>query len=684
MKGAGVDTLANLDLPLTENDVEALFQAILRRPVGDDQFRKDLVSRRITSRELAVELRNCAELRLQMGDELESDKINNQKELRDALFFRSPLDFVVTATQIRRILIVGSCLSEAWADRIRFAQPACQHDLYLFGRDLPDSPVRPISEYDFQIVQIPLRTILPDTAFARLGQTDTVGHERLFAHAVNGMRQLLDRAMRWNRAHGILTFVFPFIVPQQNAVGRLMLRYDLRNPVYFIEKLNEALAQEMQTYSNTFFFDLNEIMATYGKRYIQEDMIVALNHGGVLGNFDFGYDGIRLEPAAKATDLYEQRASSIILAGWHELISMYRTVRQVDSVKMVVIDLDDTLWRGVIAELSVDELPTSEGWPKGFWEALALLKRRGVLLAIISKNEESRVLEVWPHILGRDLALDDFAMHRINWRPKADNMADILAHVNLLPRNVVYIDDNPTQRAEIKAAFPDIRVLGGTPATWRHILLWSAETQLPDITAESAARTGMVRAQVAREEQRQSLSQEEFLASLNVKMNLFEVDSVSHARFSRLLELINKTNQFNTTGRRWTREECIAAFAMGTRFYAFEVTDSYTEYGLVGVLVVDDIEIRQFVMSCRIMGLEAEVAAVAQIIDRFLRNDVATIFATMVDTERNLPCRDLYRRCGFEAKDGVWQRATAPGLSLPAHIMLTVLVPTTAEIEALQ
>jgi FkbH-like protein len=317
-------------------------------------------------------------------------------------------------------------------------------------------------------------------------------------------------------------------------------------------------------------------------------------------------------------------------------------------------------------------MPTSEGWPKGFWEALLVLKRRGILLAIISKNEESRVVEAWDTLVARQLKLDDFAICRINWRPKPENMAEILAHVNLLPGNVIYIDDNPAERAAMKGAFPDIRVLGGTPLTWRRILLWSSETQVQTITAESAARTEMVRAQVLREEQRATVSSEEFLASLNVRMTLFQIVDADHPRFPRVFELINKTNQFNTTGKRWTREECVAAFASRVAFYAFEVADHYTEYGLVGVLIVDAAGIRQFVMSCRIMGLEAEVAAVAQIGVLLREGGATTMVAAMVETDRNQPCRDLYSRCGFEATEGGWTRALEPWFEVPAHIALTV------------
>jgi FkbH-like protein len=674
----------NLDASLTEDDVESLFQLILRRPVNNDQYKAERVSSGLTLSGMIAELRGSEELRLRMQEEyrahLEAQSGGQSVEPRA---FRAPQDLAVTPVAFSRVLIVGSCLSEAWADRLAAMDPPCPSDFYFVTNELPAAPPRPISTYDFQIVQPPLRSVLPDAAFARLSQTDLAGHQRLFDHAVDAMRSLLETGMRWNRESGILTFVFPFLVPQQNPLGRLMPRYDLRNPVYFIEKLNEALAAELQSYSNAYFFDLNEIIASHGRRHALEDGICAFNHGAFLGNFDFGLDRDRLEPVVPAMDLFDGRFTFLISAAWLELVATYRTIRQIDMVKMVVVDLDDTLWRGVIADLGLDQMPTSEGWPKGFWEALLFLKRRGIILAIISKNEESRVLEAWDHILHGQITLDDFAMRRINWRPKAENMAEILAHVNLLPGNVVYIDDNPAQRAEIKAAFPAIRVLGGNPVTWRRLLLWSAETQTPAITDESAARTEMVRAQVAREETRQSLSREEFLASLKVQVTLFAVDSVANPRFPRVLELINKTNQFNTTGKRWTQEECALALSSGeAEFYAFDVTDVYTAYGLVGVLVVDEEGIRQFVMSCRVMGLQAEIAAVAAVAGRLRARGLLTISCAMVETEKNLPCRDLYARCGFQAAEGGrWVRDMALPLPVPAHV--TLVLRTQAETMAL-
>ena len=406
-----------------------------------------------------------------------------------------------------------------------------------------------------------------------------------------------------------------------------------------------------------------------------EDNVAAFNHGSLISDFDKPHDQSRIEKSGSMEDIFNPRVDQLLQAGWREIAAMYSSIRQHDSVKMVVIDLDDTLWRGVIADTDVHAMPTREGWPVAFWEALLILKRRGIFLGIISKNEETRVREVWPAIMGKaGPAWEDFAAYRINWLPKSKNMADILAAVNLLPNSVVYIDDNPANRAEMKEAFPAIRVLGGTPALWRHILLWAPETQSAAITDESVARTQMIQAQIAREEERKTLSAEEFLASLGVKMSIFSVKSADHPRFPRVIELINKTNQFNTTGRRWSQEECLVAFSNGVDFLAFEVSDRFSDYGLVGVLIVDQSGIQQFVMSCRIMGLDAEYAAIAYVAQALRRKGAKTMFGAMIDTERNLPCRDIYRRSGFMSCEGGWMLDLSEAPAMPAHIALTVSI----------
>ena len=649
-----------MEAVVTEADIEALFQTVFGRAVGNDEYRRDMVARGVSVAQMLRVLLDSEEFAIRSRPQPGPDRP----------WFRVPQALAMTPLQPRQVLFAGSCLSEYWINALRGAGVECEFELHMAG-SLPEMPALPMSAYDFQIVQLPLRAVLPDRVFVRLGQGDLAGHERLFDHCADAVRMFLRAALRWNLEHGLLTFGLPFPVPQQNPIGRLLPRYDLRNPVYFIERLNEVLGRELESHGQAFLFDINAVVASTGAAGVQEDMIASFNHGSLLGPFEYFRDTGRLEPPGRADHHYASQTPAVLLTAWHELVAMLRSIRQADMVKLVVVDLDDTMWRGVMAEEEADSMDDGEGWPRGLWEALLILKRRGILLAIISKNEEAVVRRMWDGILRGAMSLDDFAVTRINWKPKSENMAEILQLVNLGPQNVVFIDDNPANRAELAQAFPGLRVLGGAPYTWRHILLWAAETQLAEVTAESATRTEMVRAQVAREDERAQLSPEAFLSSLDVRVELMPVDSVAHPRFGRVLELVNKTNQYNTTGERWTREGCVAALAAGRQLWAFEVADRYTHYGLVGVMALDGPVIGQFVMSCRVMGLGVENAAVAAMVER------GATRARLVHTARNLPCQDLYARCGFGVADDEWVlEGAAP---VPAHVALRVIEPALAD-----
>ncbi len=650
--------------------IRASYETMLRRPAEPDMTAREaevIASGRETAGWFVRAVAKSDEFaskwaKTEPGQAGRRDKLIGWPELR------IPSDLALTPFHPRRAVLIGSCLTEGLRHWMRNQAQPCESDWYFVGTELPAQPPAPLDQYDLQIVQLSLRLILPDASFARLGQLDEAGHERLFQHALGGVQRHLEMAMRWNRQHGLLTVVLPFIEPVQNPVGRLMARYDLRNPMYFVQRLNEEIEHELGRYSNAYLLDLNGIFAHHGKRYTQEDVFMAFNHASFLSDFDASHDANRLEPAGRASEYYESRLEESFAAVWREILSLSRAVRQIDSVKLVVVDLDDTMWRGVMAEIEEGNLPTSEGWPLGIWEALLFLKRRGILLAILSKNEESRVLGMWERIFGSQLKPSDFAALKINWNPKAENIAQILADVSLLARNVVYVDDNPVERAAVKAAFPELRTLGGSPLLWRRVLLWSPETQPAVITKESASRTEMVRAQVDREEQRRSMSREEFLESLNVVLTLFEVDSTDHPRFARVLELVNKTNQFNTTGQRRTREEFVTLFGRGDTVLAFEVADRFTQYGLVGVVILEEGTISQFVMSCRVLGLGVEGAAVGTAMDYLAQRGASTVFGPMVHTDRNQPCRELYAQCGFEAVEGGWRRPVNPPLQRAPHL----------------
>jgi FkbH-like protein len=589
------------------------------------------------------------------------------REIVEELFYRCPRDLAVSKIPLRRVMVIGSCLISGYAAYIEGAADGCPCDFMLVN-NVPHLPAQPAADYDFQIIQIPMRSVFRDEDAFRFPQLDLAACKTLLETCIERLDEFLDRCMKWNVDHGILTFVWNFMLPQQNPMGRLLPRYDVRNIIYFFEKLNEALAKSLQKYRSTYLFDVDQLVSTFGRRYFQDDVLSQSNHNAALSDFDFEHDGERLDGARRASETYATQIHNYIKISWVELLALYRTIRQTDQVKLVILDIDDTLWRGVGAEQEEMSPNAIEGWPLGLADALGYLRARGVMLALVSKNDEQRVSDIWGRLFGQRLRLDDFAIRKINWRPKPDNIEELLHQLNLTPHSVVFIDDNPVERSSVAAAFPGIRTLGPNPLLWRRVLLWSPETQVAMITGESAARTEMMQAQIQREEQRQRLSRDEFLASLDTRLRMIEIAGVDHKAFPRAIELINRTNQFNTTGRRWTEQECRSAFADGSRMFAFDVQDRFTTYGIVAVVVVEGADLAQFVMSCRVAGMDIEIVVIDEVL-KILRNErMETVRAILIETPLNLPARDLYARCGFTNEGTDWRRATDRRMAVPGHI----------------
>lgn len=381
----------------------------------------------------------------------------------------------------------------------------------------------------------------------------------------------------------------------------------------------------------------------------------------------------------------DKNISEFIKGIWREVISNIRIIRQTDSVKMVIVDLDGTLWRGVLAERGygccfplkpngtlwrgviaeegrIDVNYLTEGWPMGFVEALMTLKQRGILLAICSKNNEEIIRKRWKDIFYGRLDIEDFACVKINWNDKANNILEILDATNLLPSNVVFIDDNPRERAWVKMQFPDMRVLGGNYYDWRRILLYSAETQRSFVSDESKRKTEMVKAQVRRVQDMAMISRDEFLAGLDLQIEISLLGSNAGAgknanredgnpEAKRALELLNKTNQFNTTGKRWDESEFMD-FLYAGRVFIFSAKDKYSNYGIVGVICELNSKVEQMVMSCRVFGLDVETAVTASIYESFYApNPLGFRFEK---TEKNMPAQNFLNKIrsgGFDTNN---------------------------------
>jgi FkbH-like protein len=586
--------------------------------------------------------------------------------------YRTPVDLQLTPDAPARFLVIGACLAQAFPDVATMLNPGYQGDFILLNNfdTFPEIPAAQAAQYDFQIIHLPLRTILGGAYFHL--PDDLAAHEEFLQQTQECLARYLAGVLKLNQERKLLTFVLGFMVPQQNPLGRFQPRYDLRNVMHFIERLNMFLAAEVARLENAYFVDVDQISASVGKKHCQDDMVWSFTHGTTLSDGDHDHDLNRIEPPVSMQHHYSARWLEFIEALLFEVFAMHRTLRQRDAVKLVAVDLDDTLWRGVAAEGTLGVL---EGWPMGFIETLLILKKRGILLAIVSKNDEQFIRSNWDRIVQGQIALSDFAAVKINFHSKAENLAEILQAVNLRSQNAVMVDDHPVERAAIQARLPGVRVLGSHVYYLKRILLWSAETQQPAITAESSKKTDMVRAQLRRESARQILSLEEFLRTLQLRASFSVLRDTRDLQISRALELFNKTNQFNTTGERYSMEQFHQQFAAGHELYVMQAGDRFTEYGLIGAAWVRGNCVVHVVMSCRALGLGLEDALLATIAGQLAGQKVPIIAGVLRLTEANTACRQFYSRHGFtqSTEDSTqWTRPLALPLRAPAHIALAI------------
>ena len=168
------------------------------------------------------------------------------------------------------------------------------------------------------------------------------------------------------------------------------------------------------------------------------------------------------------------------------------------------------------------------------------------------------------------------------------------------------------------------------------------------------------------------MSQGEFLESLGVKVSCFRIADLSDAKLPRAMELVNKSNQFNTTGKRWTYQEWVNALASGMQVIAFEVEDRFTNYGLVAVALVQGDLVTQFVMSCRVVGLGIEETALSEINRRLNETGKTSVQAQYIATQSNYLCKAIFEKLGLRSNGDLWSKSAVPCIPVPTHVRIAV------------
>ena len=546
------------------------------------------------------------------------------------------------------ILISGSCMTEDWDKVINNLYPNTKihHQLFNNGSELEDLPEDTLAAASFQIVHIPLRALLGEAEYFSIDLTSRGSNQilQIFNSVVQRLRRSVKAALKYNRAVGLPIFILNFAKPQANPLGRLLPRYDLSNFNFFIEEINKEMYFMIKEEKSVYLIDFDEITANLGKRYIQDDLTSHLNHSGFMFETHNQYDQ-HLTPFGSMMDLYRVKTLDATLAIFNECIAAHHTLTSSSKIKIVVFDLDGTLWRGVPADGDDIGSFLTEGWPLSILEAAAFLKKRGILIALASKNDPDKASYIWEQLYGHTFELSNFVSIKFSWGAKADSIAEILEETNLLPENCLFVDDNPVELERVKVAFPEIKIITGPIYTWRRTLLWGTELQIPFITDESLHRTESVRGMMKRNALKAEVDEETFLKDLNVSIRFETITSSLDIKFQRAIELINKTNQFNTIGKRWAAQEINLFFNNGGTIIVAHVSDRMTDYGLTAVLLVQAAECVQLVMSCRVFGLRVEYA----LIKEFLRNPRSEKqFIRFIDTGKNKLCRTFLKMLAIQ------------------------------------
>jgi FkbH-like protein len=329
------------------------------------------------------------------------------------------------------------------------------------------------------------------------------------------------------------------------------------------------------------------------------------------------------------------------------------------SRKCLVLDLDNTIWGGVIGDDGLEGIRLGEGLAEGeaFLEVQRLAKRlrqRGVILAVSSKNDESvarHPFRAHPDML---LSEGDITVFQANWSDKATNLKAIARELEFGLDAIVLLDDNPAERALVRQELPDVAVpeLPDDPSLFPDALMAAGYFDAVSYSAEDRQRADMYAARARTAElQANAVDLAGFLDSLDMAITLAPFDAIGRARIA---QLINKSNQFNLTTRRYTETEVqMLESDRSVRTLQVRLKDRLADHGMIGVVIcrvvhADEWFIDTWLMSCRVLGRRVEEAVLQEVVSMAAREGATRLIGRFIPSGRNRLVEDHYRRLGFE------------------------------------
>ncbi|WP_257448047.1 HAD-IIIC family phosphatase [Archangium lipolyticum] len=548
----------------------------------------------------------------------------------------SPTDFDARDGQLAplRVALVGGCVLQVMPDFIKKAGLQHGYLVEVVSVTWPDSAERiraAAAENADVVVFHPFIRQNLEPLWDRYHLLSEAERDEHLASLIEQLRIKLG-AFTEGRA-GRLGLVHNLSLPQVSPRGR----YDLS---FFqaMGRINDVLMEHCRAHPNILPINEEAIASRFGKQGVLDDLHDVFSH--------HGHGLVGLNELPEWADAERTRDFIGTLA--EEYIHAHEVWLGKGQLKLVVCDLDNTIWPGVAGEEGFSWYHDGFylGGPfEGIHQALHLLKSRGILLATCSKNDEKSVLDLWRQQWRKGaLGPDDFVVHRINWKRKSENIVDLANQLGVGLDAILFLDDNPVERQEVRQSLPEVLVWDGPIHEARAYLLREHRLERATLSAEALSRTEMMKGQLLREQSRASArSEDEFLRTLEVRL---DIAPALPDEAARVTELIQRTNQFNTTLERLAPDEVSRLVERG-RVWRLKVSDRFTDYGLVGVVVLDE-GVRLMVLSCRVIGLRVPVPFLATVL-RASGMAGSNPRARLVIGPRNEPARSVFLDTGFQA-----------------------------------
>lgn len=489
-----------------------------------------------------------------------------------------------------------------------------------------------------------------------LGAPDSSASEQEFEAAVG--IALEEWESLWRTAHerlGCQIIQNNFDAPPWRAFGNLELAHPGARG-RFADALNRALRERAPRWVS--IHDLDALAASVGRWNWGDDRFFHI---------------AKLPCAPEHLPLYAHSVAALVLA------------RVGRSRKCLVLDLDNTLWGGVIGDDGLGGIVIGQGSPVGeaylaFQSYAKALAARGVILAVCSKNEEANAKEVFEKHPDMVLRLTDISCFVANWEDKAGNIRRIAHELNIGLDSLVFIDDNPAERALVRQLLPEVAVpdLPEDPTDYIRAVEAHRYFEAVAISDEDLQRTAMYRANVQRRETASNIADlDEFLRSLAMRA---WIGPIGDLELDRAVQLIGKSNQFNLTTRRHSAADIQRMIENPNWVLRIvKLTDAFGENGLISVLLAeargDALYIDTWLMSCRVLKRGVEQCLLNHLVDAARARGLSRIIGDYIPTAKNLLVKDHYANLGFthlqQGDDGAsrWElNVTESWNPLPHHI----------------